>query len=132
MLKDFVVADNAVDILAHGKRVDLHNDSNLTEIRFRPMESGVEFEFTEWTETNSEPRIVLVLQFFEVDWIQISPGILIDGKGDIAELGYKEPADFDYDWLLKERDASSEAHLFIRFERDQFIRLHARRATAIL
>lgn len=73
-----------------------------------------------------------MLQFLDVDWIQLSPRALSAGGGDVLELGYKGPSDADHDWWLREAQASPDAHLFLRLAGDESVRLHARRARAIV
>jgi hypothetical protein len=109
----------------------LHNQFDLAWIRFSPKDRAVELEFTATVPTPELPTAIM-LQFLDVDWIQLSPHTLSAGSGDILELGYKEPSDTDHDWLLREEQASPNAHFFLRLAGDEFVRLHARRAKAIL
>ncbi|HKU64868.1 MAG TPA: hypothetical protein VJQ06_07410 [Rhizomicrobium sp.] len=128
MLKDFVIAD-AVGIQMQGKYIDLHNEFDLMQIRLSPQVHVLELEFAA-SRPNASPT-KFVIQFVEVDWLQISPCALKSGA-DIVELGYKEPLDNDHDWLMSEEQASPEAHLFLRLSEDEFIRLHAKFAKVIV
>lgn len=132
MLKDFVVEDDSVGILTQRKHVDLHNEFGLEHIHFSLQENMVELGFTRtFFGPTALQTTKLLLQFIEVDWIQISPRIL-SSKGEVVEIGYKEPSDTNHDWLLTEQQASPEAHFFLRLlGDDEFIRVHARRAKAI-
>jgi hypothetical protein len=131
MLKDFVIDDDSVGIRAQGNYVDLHNEFDLAEIRLNPRKSCVELEFVRSFSGPTKSLARLLLQFHEVDWIQISPGAL-SCDGEVLELGYKEPSDKNHDWLLHEKQASPDAHLFLRLSKDEFVRVHARKATAAL
>ena len=55
----------------------------------------------------------------------MSPGAIAQVSHEISELGYKEPLDFDHDWILSEDQASSADHFFLRLGGDEFIRLHS-------
>ena len=74
----------------------------------------------------------MVLQFLDVDSIQLSNGILSVDEPYVDDLGYKEPSDTDYDSVMLERDALPAAHFFLRVGGDEFVRVQARRAKAIL
>lgn len=134
MLKDFVIVDSAA-LQAHGRHIDLHNFFELAEIRLNPLSSSVELEFAKKKTVRfadpSDPDKV-VIHFSDVDWLELSPGAFAIKSGDIMELGYKEPLDKYHDWLLGEESASHQAHLFFRFENDEFLRVHAKSAKTIV
>ena len=128
MLKDFVIADS-VAIQTQEKYVDLHNEFDLTEVRIDLREHKIEIEFAVVEQRGAPAKITL--RFTEVDWMQRSPEAL-KYPGCIEELGYKEPLDNDHDWLISESQASPRAHLFIRLPEDEFIRIHSKRAQAVI
>lgn len=132
MLKDFVIDDDSVGLRAQGRYVDLHNEFDLTNIRLNVRERSAELEFARISSTpGNSPVIQVFLKFLDVDWLQISSGVL-SGNGEVLELGYKEPPDNNNDWLAREGQASADAHFFLRLPKDEFVRIHASRATVTL
>jgi hypothetical protein len=132
VLKNFVVADSA-GIKIAAQYADLHNDYDFMQVRLNCRESTVELEFRARPDlgVNSLPESI-VLQFNGVDWFQTSHGIASRVIIDLVEIGYKGPADTDHDWLMREEQAASNSHMFFRLIGDEFIRIHARRASALL
>jgi hypothetical protein len=130
MLKDFVIAD-AVGIRTQDKYIDLHNEFDLVQIRLGLQERTVELEFSATGSSAAKKPGTILLQFIEVDWIQISPRVLLISNREVLELGYKEASDSDHDWLMREEQASPDAHFFLRLSEDEFVRLHARRAKVV-
>jgi hypothetical protein len=129
MLKDFVIAD-AVGIRTKDSYFDLHNGFDLVQIRLSPRSNSVELEFGEATTRATGTENAVILRFLDVDWMELSPRAV--SAKDVLELGYKEPSDRNHDWLLREDQATSEAHFFLRLAGDEFVRVHARRANAII
>jgi hypothetical protein len=132
MLKDFLIADN-VGVKIGAQYADLHNDYDLTQIRIGSRDSIVEIEFKLRHEAaNMQRPATIVFRFSNVDWFQTSHGVANVGDGDLAEIGYKEPEDTDHNWLIREEQAAAESHMFFRLTNDEYIRIHARKAQALL
>jgi hypothetical protein len=133
VLKDFVIADDSAGIEVGDWYLDMHNEYDLVQIRMSQRERTAELEFIciAASRAPGHPHTV-VLQFTEVDWFQTSPKILDSGSGGVLEIGYKEPSDTAHDWLIRERQANPNAHLFFRLTGDEFLRVHARRARILL
>jgi hypothetical protein len=74
----------------------------------------------------------LTLWFSDIDYLEFSEGLGTQVIFGIEEFGYKAPGDRDDDWLGREEHAEAEDHLFMRLTGDEFIRVHAKRATLII
>lgn len=131
MLKDFEVV-NAVGIRTQGIYFDIHNEFDLVQIRLRPPDRTVELEFAATARKPTGAPATIVLQFLDVDWLQISPRVFLSDNCEVLEFGYKEPTDDNHDWLIREVHWSPDLHFFLRLSGDEFVRLLARRAKAIL
>jgi len=46
-------------------------------------------------------------------------------------MGYKNPDDIDDNWLMTEKQANSNDHLFLRFDKNDFIRIYCQEALAM-
>lgn len=132
MIKNFVVADS-VGIKVGVRYADLHNDYDFAQVRLSAREAIVEIEFKLSLDnsTSSLPESI-VLQFRNVDWFETSHGVAGRDNSDLVEVGYKDPGDTDYDWLIREEQATPGSHMFFRLPSDEFIRIHARSASALL
>jgi hypothetical protein len=131
VLKNFVVADS-VGIKVGVRYADLHNDYDFSQVRLSAREAMVEIEFklSPDSSASSLPESI-VLQFRNVDWFQTSHGVAGRANSELVEIGYKEPGDADHDWLIREEQAAPGSHLFFRLPGDEFIRIHARSASAL-
>jgi hypothetical protein len=72
------------------------------------------------------------LRFLDVDFVRLSEGALTASNSEIGEMGYKNPTDFDHDWLIGEDEASAADHFFLRLGNDEFIRVHSRSVVATI
>jgi hypothetical protein len=130
MDKNFSIA-NAVAIRVGNDECDLHNDFDLTLLEVDLARRNLRLTFT-WAIEAAAPNRNrhLTLAFNEVEFLNVSGGVLGKMVRDVVELGYKSPEDFDHDWLMRERQASPPDHLFVRLAGDEFIRVHSRSALA--
>ena len=124
MEKNFVVRD-AVAVVVDGQYFDLHNEFDLCEIKALLGEGRVILRFQR---SGSAYHTQMFLDISEVSYFSLnSPASALHSR-DVIEIGYKNPDDFDHDWLLPEANASPEDHLFIRLSSDDFIRIHGSQA----
>jgi hypothetical protein len=130
MTKNFRVAD-AVAIEVGDIYADLHNDFDLRSLEIDFAEKAVRLVFARAVDARGSYSCSrLTLTFVGVDYLNASPGAIAVMGRDVSEIGYKEPLDFDYDWLMGESQASPADHFFLRFAGDEFIRLHGASALA--
>lgn len=124
MDRNFSVAD-AVGIQVSGSYFDLHNDFYLCELTVTLIDRNVCLQFNRRDDSgDSADEQVLLLKFIDVDYLDVSPGVLRMMICDIVELGYKKASDFDHDWLMSEHQAVAADHFFLRLSGDEFIRIH--------
>jgi hypothetical protein len=128
--KNFRTAD-AVAIQIDALYIDLHNDFSLKSLEINFPERTFRISFLRITEPqNSNSCQELTLTFLEIDYLSASPGLVGPHGHGISELGYKAPLDLDHHWLMSEAEASPLDHLFLRFDGDEFIRLHSAQVQA--
>lgn len=126
MKKNFSVLDG-VAIQAERNYCDLHNDFDLRQLSVDFIDRTICLRFTRSSSAGSSSSVeCLVLDFVDVDYLDVSTGVLREMIQNIVEVGYKSPEDFDHDWLMNESQATTAAHLFLRLSGDEFIRLHSR------
>lgn len=125
MKKNFALNDDSISFQIANHYFDVHNGFHLCglEIDFIAKQMTIRFS-TSNTPLMDQMHEKLTLLFRGVDFLTVNIGNIGKINCDVAELGYKQPDDFDHDWLMREKNCSSEAHLFIRFEGDEFIRIH--------
>lgn len=130
MKKNFLITD-AVAVQIENDHCDLHNDFDLALFEVNLAKKCLRLTFTRSSEAAIKNRnYYLALLFSEVDYLNVSNGVLGKMVSDIVEIGYKSPDDVDHDWLMKESQASPADHLFFRLAGDQFIRVHSKFALA--
>lgn len=132
MNRNFSIAD-AVAIQVDGSYSDLHNDFDLCELTVNFLERLVRLRFDRTRNAGPSPNVRrLVLEFVEVDYLDVSPGVLRMMTCYFNEVGYKSPQDFDHDWLMPESQSGIADHIFLRLSGDEFIRLHSNKAIATM
>ena len=129
MKKDFKVGQSN-ELVYLGETYDVHNLYDFAGVNIgRNRELSV--SFTPNPE-HGKGRPSLTLIFSGVDYLEFSPGLGAQVIFGIEEFGYKDPGDRDDEWLEKEEHAKVEDHLFMRLVGDEFIRVHAERASLIV
>lgn len=124
MNKNFSLAD-AVAVQVGSEYYDLHNCFDLAGVAVSFIDRKVEVRFVSNDRSCSEKVAKdLFISFTNVDYIDVSPGVLKNMIRDVSELGYKRPDDFDHDWLMSEVQKEETDHFFIRLAGDEFIRVH--------
>lgn len=63
--------------------------------------------------------------FRGVSYLEHSYPILGEVPAEIDEVGFKNPDDKDYDWLLTEEQSDANDHLVFRFVNDEILRIFA-------
>lgn len=130
MEKDFLILD-AVAIQIGSDYCDLHNDFDLSSLRVDFADRTLHLWFSPApTNSSATPNKNVSLSFYDIDYLSVSSALLARMTQDVVEIGYKNPDDFDHDWLIRESQATSADHLFIRFSGDEFIRVHSKVAVA--
>ena len=70
----------------------------------------------------------IVIEFIGLIYLGISSNFCSTKKVHLDEMGYKNPGDFDDEWLLGEAQADEKDHMFFRFVGGQSVRLLASQA----
>lgn len=131
MKKNFAVID-AVAIQDENGYHDIHNYFDLSGLVVSFIDREVKVRFDRCDDGSVATVGGLILQFSNVDYLDISPGVFMTMVRDVVEFGYKSPNDFDHDWLKSEIQADATDHFFIRLSGDEFIRVHGKTAATIL
>ena len=126
MKKNFLI-DQAVALICEGHYFDLHNCYDFTGFNFEVARKTFCLNFIRTLDSEGSAGSVSI-KFVGADIIEISKGFFNHINSNLSEVGYKPPDDQDHDWLVDDRRSSSEDHLFFRFEKDQYIRIHGRYA----
>lgn len=122
MNKNFILADS-VGIQVENNYYDLHNCFDLVGLEVDFIFNKVRVRFMPHDKECSKDGD-LTISFSGVDYLDVSPGVLKNMVRDVAEVGYKNPEDFDHDWLLAEDRMNKADHLFFRMAGDEYIRVH--------
>lgn len=127
MKKDFAI-EQGIFISHGGQLYDLHNCYDFKELKFEVSTRSVLLRFepnvsVAGVSSKSKP---VVLNFFGVDYFEISECFVSHVNHELSEIGYKNPGDRDHDWLISEDRCTSADHIFFRLANDEFIRLHSR------
>jgi len=123
MEKDFQVGQSN-ELVKAGQVYDLHNQYDFAGLS---VDAGRNIRLS--FEPNSEhgqnlPSIVV--EFQDVDYLELSDNFGASVVRELDEMGYKEGDEKDDSWLLSEDQATGESHLFFRFGNGHYIRVHAR------
>ena len=124
MLKDFYVGQSN-ELVKAGRVYDIHNRYDWVELVAEKRRVTLRFEPVSEAPPETPP---VVLTFEDVDALERSSGIPDRGSLLVLEMGYKNPADQDDTWLMSEAQAGPDAHLFFRFEGDEYLRVHSQTA----
>jgi hypothetical protein len=131
MNKNFAVAADSVRVLVGDRYCDLHNHFHLFQIVIDFAERAlavVAIRISDSATAVSARRVEL--RFLDVDFVRLSEGALTASNSYIEEMGYKNPTDFDHDWLIGEDESSAADHFFLRLGNDEFLRIHSRTCIA--
>jgi hypothetical protein len=130
MVKNFTVA-NSVGISVGTCHCDLHNEFHVSQIAIDFEHRALTISLVQaWGIQPDTQARRLQLRFVDVDFVRLSEGAMNGSTRGVDELGYKNPTDFDHDWLIDESRASAADHLFLRLNNDEFVRVHSRIAVA--
>ena len=127
MKKNFQLGQSN-EIIIHDEIFDLHNCYDLTSITIMGSECSLKIFLSPTHGTQN--KIYPVFFFFNLlDYLKFSPGFGTRSISNIDEMGYKAKDDRDDEWLLTEQQATWDDHLFLRFSKNDFIRVHSVKAT---
>lgn len=132
MKRNFLIRD-AIIIDSSYICADVHNDFDLRGINIYLGNERVLFIFERNIDSGvSAGPANFILDVTGVTFLSMVTGALGFASVDVVEIGYKNPDDFDHDWLVPESKAKNDDHLFIRLVGDNFIRVHGSRASVSL
>ncbi|MCT6721674.1 hypothetical protein [Acidovorax sp. K2F] len=125
MIRNFEIVE-AVGLSFEAGYFDLHNDYKIADLWNNGGNFHIRFQRLPDSVGGQDVEIV----FFGVCFLE-SDVLPANGRNlFISEIGYKNPDDVDYDWLLSEFLSTTEDHLFFRFDADHFLRIFAKIAEA--
>lgn len=124
MQKSFVLGQSN-EVIKEGKLYDLHNFYLLESLSFQAREGRLKIAFAPLSDMDGPvPPVSLV--FKSVDHLEMSCTFgQTQGAMGLEEMGYKSPGDVDDEWLLREEQSGPNDHLFLRLEKNAFIRVHS-------
>ncbi len=125
MKKDFCIKHTSVEITYRDQVYDIHNCYEFVGLRLSFL-NGTRLEILfdkierEWIKASDPTRIIFVFQ--SVKYFELSKNFVVGHSSTIEELGYKDLADYDYNWLLSEEHFTGDQHFIFSFEGSEFIR----------
>jgi len=125
MKKDFVVGQSN-EIIKDGNLYDLHNLYEFLGIYVNTKDSILKIFFHPYNNLQERTRSITFI-FQSLDYLELSTGFGTRKIDTLEELGYKEPGDYDINWILNENQSSPDAHLFFRLSKDDYIRVHSKK-----
>lgn len=131
MIRNFRIVD-AVAIQVGSVFADLHNHFDLSSLDIDFAAKTVRILFTRTIDAqNYSSCRRLALDFADVDYLCVHLGKGGDVWSNVEEMGYKEPSDFNHDWLMNDAKAGVAEHFFLRLADDRFVRVHGSTALAL-
>ncbi len=129
MRKNFKI-DQGNALIQGEKIFDLHNCYNFSRFSVEAKKAYFSFEPNQTWGKGLPPVLIIFegLLYLELNLDFCSDTQFNSDEFEIDEMGYKSPNDFDYDWLLTERQADKEDHIFFRFFGDHSVRIFASQA----
>ena len=116
----------ANELVLDGQSFDLHNCYDFGGVVIMSTRR-VQFWFTPDTEQTKNVN-ALVIDILGIDVLEITDGIMLGTMRDLDEMGFKNPADVDLDWLMGEHHATGADHLVFSFGPREYVRVHGKRA----
>lgn len=128
MNKGFEIGQNN-EIIKAGKIYDLHNLYDFIGLVLKPRESRLRLLFEPNSYGKGESPISLI--FEGINYLEFSPNLGTRSISGLDEMGYKNPEDHDYEWLMDEQQATSSDHLFFLMDGGDFVRVYCRNADVV-
>lgn len=122
MIRNFILTD-AVTLDWDDKWFDLHNTFDVYDLTHSFTEKTLSITFVGLPEFMGCAPLV-TLAFFGIRRFYCSSEVLNLAEPTLAEMGFKNPDDFDHDWLLEEKMATTQDDFFLRFDKDEFLRIY--------
>jgi len=118
--RNFRIEQN-ISLLADDRRYDLHNSFSFEGVKITPHQVLLSFNPDPTWGVGQPP---VILSFSGVKHLSLSDGFgTLPDLSDLDEVGYKDPADNDLDYIEYEEPSSPACHLMFRFGSDQVIRI---------
>lgn len=127
MEKNFRIGDGSNELICGDRLFDVHNCYDFSGLLVG-ADRVVQISFYPNREYGAGGPPVL-LEFHEINYLELSPGFGTRSISVIDEMGYMNPDQRDDEWLVAEQQSTSADHLLFRLGSDfDFVRIHARRA----
>jgi len=124
MKKNFIVGQSN-EVVKDNNFYDLHNIYNFVEIRINTEKSQLKIIFQPIDDFQKQQSSI-VFVFHSLDYLELSKGFGTRKITTLEEVGYKEPNDYDTNWILSENQSSPEDHLFFRLSKDDYVRVYSK------
>lgn len=119
-----------VEIVDSGNVVyDIHNCYDLHSIRLTSQNEVSELEIIfiktkgEWVKAIDPDKVTLL--FNNLKFVEFSNLFFAEFSSNVEEMGYKDPQDKDYMWLMGEEHFTGEQHFVLRLENSEHIRIYS-------
>lgn len=126
MKRTFSIPDS-ISLEVGDLNVDLHNSFRVIGLAFNKQHHDLVVRFGkergEWVSPTNPTELILIFEGVTV--FDHSFTDLEKVPEDLDEIGFKNPGDENYDWLLSEGQSLPSDHLVMRFTTDDYIRVFA-------
>ncbi|WP_341224499.1 hypothetical protein [uncultured Arcticibacterium sp.] len=121
--------DNSIALEVNGIYIDLHNFYHLHDLNIEIPYNRITLRWEKsekWISEKSPETCEIV--FSSVSFFQMSEHFYMEHPTNLEEIGFKEPDNFDHDWLGAQEHSNEKDHIFFRFRGDEFLRIYAKKA----
>ena len=129
MKKEFLLGQSN-EVIKAGRVYDLHNLYDFVGIMLTRKSRQLRVLFKPSSAFNGN-EVPISFVFDDIDYLEFSLDFSSPAIHNLDEMGYKNPNDYDDDWLLDELQSTLDDHFFIRLESNDFIRVHCQHADII-
>ncbi len=115
--------------------MDLHNDYNVLNISIQ-IENKIILKLLfgkndgSWVNKNNPQRFSII--FEGVKNLEFIKDLSVPYKTPIHEIGFKNTDDKDYDWIMDEKQSSTDSNLFFWFASDEYLKIYSESANLII
>lgn len=123
---------SSIELQVEGRTFDLHNDYDITSWLMSSEQGSAEIGFSPWSGAGGGARPSLRMNFSGLSALEAGSDPDTVVGSDLVEMGFKNPADRDIDWLLTEDEAEEEDHFFLRLSNDSYLRIAAAEVEVVI
>ena len=121
------------------KEIELHTDKSWFDLKniyfFHNLvldaDSGSVRLLFEGHPESGKPELIgkrIAVSFSQVSYFEFSKYFVQKINTELLRIGFKNPLDFDMDWLLSDEQSRRDDHILFCLGNDEFIRIYANNA----